>query len=202
MRRMVDRVMEQPWVYRLWQAPFAAEKFDPVRKYLECHPSRRVLDVGCGPGTNAAQFAQAEYVGVDINEDYLARGRARYRGTFVQADVAATDLSTLGTFDMVLVNSFLHHLPDRAVDDVLAGITRVLEPGGQVHIMELVRPPHASLATLMAKLDRGRYARSAEAWQAHFERHFEPTEMRSYMVGRWLWSMLYFRGGLKTCDSQ
>jgi SAM-dependent methyltransferase len=202
MRRSVERIMEQPWVYRLWQAPFAESKFSPVQKYLDTVPVRRVLDVGCGPGTNAAKFGHAEYVGIDINESYLALARAKYRGSFVQADLATADLSHLGTFDTVLVNSFLHHLPDDAVDDVLRGIAALLASGGCVHILELVRPEAFNLGRLMAWLDRGLYARSLAAWRVRFERHFDPVVMQPYMVGGRLWAMVYFRGGVRACGSR
>ncbi len=202
MRRTIDRVMEQPWVYRLWQAPFADNKFTPVQRYLDRSPARRVLDVGCGPGTNAARFSQAEYVGIDINEKYLSMGRSRHPGRFIQADIATADLSHLGGFDTILVNSFLHHLPDESVDGVLAGIASLLEPGGRVHILELVLPEQRNLARLMARLDRGQYARSINAWQDRFERHFEPAVVEPYMLGRWLWAMIYFQGGAKTCGSR
>ena len=198
MIRALERVMEQPWVYRLWQAPFADYKFTPVQRYLERSPARRVLDVGCGPGTNAARFSQAEYVGVDINEKYLEMGRARHAGRFVQADIATADLSHLGKFDTILVNSFLHHLPDDAVDSVLAGIPALLEPGGRVHILELVLPERINLARIMARIDRGRYPRSLEAWQVRFERHFRAVAMQPYMLGGWLWAMVYFQGELRT----
>lgn len=200
MRVLIDRVMEQPWVYRLWQAPFAERKFAPVQRALSGRTVRRVLDVGCGPGTNASRFTGAEYVGVDINEKYLAVGRSRHAGQFLQADLATADLSHLGRFDVILVNSFLHHLPDRAVDDVLGRIAGLLEPDGRVHILELVLPEQPSLATLMARLDRGRHARTLAAWQARFERHFEPVVMEPYMLGGWLWAMVYFQGG-PTCGS-
>jgi SAM-dependent methyltransferase len=202
LRRALERVMEQPLVYRLWQAPFADEKFSPVQHYIERNPARRVLDVGCGPGTNAARFSDATYVGMDINEQYLETARARHRGEFIQADIATADLSDLGCFDMILVNSFLHHLPDAAVDNVLQGISRLLEPNGRVHILELVRPERLNLARMMAQLDRGIYARSLDAWQARFEKYFERCEMRPYMLGRWLWAMVYGRGRPKTCGSQ
>jgi SAM-dependent methyltransferase len=194
--------MEQPLLYRLWQAPFAEEKFFPVRQYIDRCPVRRVLDVGCGPGTNAARFRHAEYVGVDINENYLEVGRRRYGGLFVQADLATADLSHLGRFDMILVNSFLHHLPDDGVDNVLAGISKLLEPDGRVHILELVMPSGPSLSRLMARLDRGRHARSIGAWKTRFEKYFEPEAVQPYMFGGMLWAMIYFRGRARTCASQ
>ena len=201
MRRMVERVMEQPWVYSLWQAPFADAKFSPVQQQLDRRPARSVLDVGCGPGTNAGRFRDAEYVGVDINERYLAMARARYPGTFVQADLARDDLASLGSFDTIVINSFLHHLPDGIVDDVMRRIAARLEPGGVVHILELVLPDRMGLPRLMARLDRGRYARSIEAWRALLGRHFEPVLVEPYLLGG-LWSMVYFQGATRTCGSR
>ena len=201
LRRIFERVMEQPWVYRVWQAPFADSKFHPVQRALEQHPARRVLDVGCGPGTNAARFAGCDYVGLDINEKYLAVGRSKYPGTFVQADLATADLSHLGTFDTILVNSFLHHLPDTAVDHVLSRVAGLLEPRGRVHVLELVLPEHLNLARVMARLDRGQYPRTLAAWRTRFERHFEPLLLEPYPLGGGLWAMVYFQGETKRCAS-
>ena len=202
LRAAFDRLMEQPWVYYLWQAPFADRKFRPVQQQLASTSPRRVLDVGCGPGTNATRFAGADYVGVDINEHYLEMGRTRYPGTFVQADLSSADLSHLGRFDVVLVNSFLHHLSDEGVEHILSRIPGLLAADGRVHILELVLPHRASLATLMARLDRGRYPRAVAAWITIFERHFDPVVVQPYMLGKWLWAMLYFQGKAKRCASR
>lgn len=197
MRALFERMLEHPLIYAAWQAPFVQQKFAPVERQLGRNPIRRVLDVGCGPGTNAARFDAAEYVGVDINEAYLAVARSKYRGRFVPADVSTDDLSVLGKFDTVLLNSFLHHLPDRSVSRVLEQVQLVLEPQGRVHILELVLPDRGSVSTLMAKLDRGRYARTVDAWQNLFAPHFTPLVVEPYRVGAGLWSMLYFQGGAR-----
>ena len=183
-RRFVDRVLEHPAVYAAWQAPFVAQKFAPVERCLSRTTVRRVLDVGCGPGTNARRFAGAEYVGVDINEPYLVIARAKYQA----------DLSALGTFDTILVNSFLHHLPDDAVGRILRQLHHRLDPGGTVHFLELVMPERRSRATVMAKLDRGRYARPLGSWCALFKAHFEPVVIEPYEYGCGLWAMIHFQG--------
>jgi SAM-dependent methyltransferase len=193
-RRLVDRLLESPAVYAAWQAPFVARKFAPVERRLSRRTVRRVLDVGCGPGTNARRFAGAEYVGVDINDHYLSIARSKYGGRFVQADLEYADLSALGRFDTILVNSFLHHLPDDAVERILRQLGHLLDPAGSVHLLELVMPDRLSRATLMAKLDRGRYARPLAAWRALFEAHFDPIALEPYHFGAGLWAMVYFQG--------
>jgi SAM-dependent methyltransferase len=192
-----DRFLEHPLVYAAWQRPFVERKFAPVERYLHDNSPERVLDVGCGPGTNAARFSGADYVGVDINEQYLERARSRHRGRFVQADLATADLSSLGTFDLVLVNSFLHHLPDDAVNQLLRQLQRLLEPDGSIHILELVMPEQRlSMARLMATLDRGRFARPLSAWKVLCSMHFQITQFEPYDLAS-MWAMVYVQGKRK-----
>jgi SAM-dependent methyltransferase len=201
-RRFIERMLAHPRVYAAWQAPFVAQKFAPVERHIKDRDVRRVLDVGCGPATNAPRFAGADYVGVDINEHYLTIARKKHPGRFVQADLRTADLSSLGTFDTILVNSFLHHLPDEAVGRILRQLQRLLEPDGRVHLLELVLPERRSLARLMARLDRGRYARPLASWRDLFVAHFDPMVFEPYSLGGGLWAMLYFQGGGKSCGSR
>jgi SAM-dependent methyltransferase len=193
-RRAVDRVLALPIVYATWQAPFSDQKFRPVNDWLAAHPARRVLDVGCGPGTNAPRFANVDYVGLDINEHYLSIARSKYRGTFIQADLSSANLAELGEFDTVLINSVLHHLSDQTVDRILQQAATRLGPDGSIHVLELVLPSRLSLATVMAHLDRGRFARPLAAWRTLLGRHLQELAFEPYSFGGGLWSMVYFRG--------
>lgn len=192
--RFIDWILEHPTVYTAWQAPFVSQKFAPVERCLRHQEIRRVLDVGCGPGTNAGRFVGADYVGIDINERYLAIARAKYGGRFIHADVQSADLSSLGTFDTILVNSFLHHLPDDAVSRILRQLQKLLGADGRVHVLDLVLPERLSVATIMARMDRGRYARRLEILRELFDAHFEPLAVERYQVAGGLWSMVYLQG--------
>ncbi|MFN9035255.1 MAG: hypothetical protein ACK5YO_03100, partial [Planctomyces sp.] len=53
---VVYDLLSLPAVYRMWQAPFVDAKFDPILRHNDLRSVRRVLDAGCGPGTNAHLF--------------------------------------------------------------------------------------------------------------------------------------------------
>ena len=193
-----ERLLEHPAVYSAWQAPFAAQKFAPVERWLREHKVRRVLDVGCGAGTNAQHFANTDYVGIDVNERYLQAARARFGGQFVQADLTGAQLSTLGTFDMILVNSFFHHVADEDVERILVQLSSLLSPDGTIHILDLVLPSRKSLAWIMARLDRGRFPRPVDRWRTLFGAAFDQLVFQPYFFGGRLWSMVYFQGRRKS----
>jgi SAM-dependent methyltransferase len=195
--RVRDRLMETSLVYRLWQAPFADQKLAPVRGHADLLQARRVLDLACGPGTNADHFAPSSYTGVDINRAYIERARNRHAGRFVVADGTAPDLLPGEQFDFILVNSFLHHLPTDVVANTLGRVNELLSVDGHVHILELVLPPGRSVARLLARADRGDYARPLAEWRELLERFFEPVLLEPFAltaVGIPLWNMVYFKG--------
>jgi len=193
----MERMLEHPIIYEISQAPLVKAKFAVIERHLRGQDVRKVLDVGCGPGINATRFAGAEYVGIDVNERYISFARAKYPGHFVQADLQTADLSSLGTFDTILVNSLLHHVPDDAVRRILQQLRHLLEPDGTIHILELLRPERRSLVGFMAIVDRGRYARRAAEWRDLFEEHFETLSLEPHVFKAGLWGLVYFRGKRK-----
>lgn len=74
-----------------------------------------VLDVGCGDGFLAARLARCVplVVALDIDAPVLGRARARFPDapvTWCHGDVLTRPLEA-GSFDAVLSNAMLHHLP-------------------------------------------------------------------------------------------
>ena len=98
-------------------------------------PSNRILDLGCGTGIVsqglARRFPNAEIVGVDVTEDYLAiyeerlRGNKRTRGRSVLGN--AETLSLEGEFDTV-VSSYLAKYVD--LGRLLGNVAHHIKPGG------------------------------------------------------------------------
>jgi len=99
----------------------------------------RVLEVGCGLGTDGAQFAEAgaDYTGVDLTDAAVELAQKRFTlfqlpGKFQTADAENLDFPD-DSFDLVYSHGVLHHTPDtvRAIQE----IHRVLVPGGRAVVM-------------------------------------------------------------------
>lgn len=99
----------------------------------------RVLEIGCGLGTDGAQFARAgaEYTGIDLTDAAIDLARRRFElfqlpGTFRTADAENLDFAN-DSFDLVYSHGVLHHTPDTA--GAVREIYRVLRPGGRAVVM-------------------------------------------------------------------
>jgi len=100
---------------------------------------RDVLEIGCGLGTDGAQFAQAgaNYTGIDLTEAAVDLARRRFElfnlpGKFRVADAEQLDFPD-NSFDIVYSHGVLHHTPDTA--GAVREIQRVLRPGGRAIVM-------------------------------------------------------------------
>ena len=198
--KLAHSVLEQNAVYRLWQAPFASDKFAPVHAHNDLSRVRRVLDVGCGPGTNTHLFAHSRYLGIDLNPRYIAYARKKFARDFVVANVTTCDVPRDRGFDFILVNSFLHHVDTPAVRRILAHLQTLLTPDGHIHVLDLVLPRGRSVARLLARLDRGDYPRPLEEWRNLFSESFDLVVFEPYALKAMtatLWNMVYCKGRAK-----
>lgn len=129
-RLFYERVEEHRYA-KEWHIPAAAD--------FASAKGLRVLEIGCGLGTDGAQFAKAGaiYTGVDLTDAAVELARKRFElfdlpGTFRTADAENLDFAD-ESFDLVYSHGVLHHTPDtvRAVREV----HRVLKPGGRAVVM-------------------------------------------------------------------
>jgi SAM-dependent methyltransferase len=195
--KRLSSVMEHPTAYRLWQSPFARAKFAPVVRHNDMTQVRRVLDVGCGPGTNAALFADADYVGLDINESYIRTARRKHRREFIAADACTYEAPADARFDFILLNSLLHHIDTPNVARILRQLSTQLTADGHVHVLELVLPEENGVPRLLARSDRGDFARPLDEWRALFTASFAEVVFEPFAVGRLgitFFEMVYFKG--------
>jgi SAM-dependent methyltransferase len=114
-----------------WHIPEAAQ-FADAR-------GLRVLEIGCGLGTDGAQFAKAgaDYTGVDLTEAAIELARKRFELFGLPGEFRIADAENLEfpdqSFDVVYSHGVLHHTPD--VNAAVQEIHRVLKPGGRAIVM-------------------------------------------------------------------
>ena len=105
----------------------------------------RVLDLGCGAGTDslvAAQMVGADgrVTGIDMTSAMLAKARAAAAEMgvtnveFVEGEAERLPFSD-ASFDVVISNGVIDLVPDK--DAVLAELYRVLAPGGRMQIADV-----------------------------------------------------------------
>jgi ubiquinone/menaquinone biosynthesis C-methylase UbiE len=99
----------------------------------------RVLEIGCGCGSEAERFARAaaHYTAVDLTNAAAVITRRRFQlanleGRFVQGDAENLPFAD-GSFDFVYSHGVLHHTPD--TPRTIREVHRVLSPGGRAVIM-------------------------------------------------------------------
>ena len=200
-------ILSFPKVYQLWQAPFAQRKMAPILKHNDLSNIQRVLDVGCGPGTNARFFKKRDYLGLDINPRYIENASRRFSKNhgasceFRVQDVCQYHPEESERADFVLLNSFLHHIDDENTNQILDRLHDVLSEDGYIHILDLVLPDSIGLPRFLARMDRGDYPRPVEHWNTLFSNHFTPVLFEPFdlkRIGIPFWKMVYFKGKRKT----
>lgn len=129
------------------------EYFDEVelRKYfVEPHivsfadfdrwKDKRVLEIGCGIGTDAVNFARfgADYTGLELSSASLDLAKKRFEifgleGSFYLGNAEELDSVVYGSFDLVYSFGVIHHTPNPRA--VIEAARRVVSADGELRIM-------------------------------------------------------------------
>ena len=78
----------------------------------------RMLDIGCGSGTYAKMFPEADWTGIEVWEPYIEEFKLNdlYQ-QLILADARAVNLTRFGHFDVVMLGDVLEHMDK---DDAVA----------------------------------------------------------------------------------
>jgi len=131
---------DEAWTY-LQKRTFRYELQDYMHDSFrfEGWDGKKVLEIGCGSGIDAVEFARhgADVTVIDIAPNAVTLAKKLAVEANVQIEVIEYDGHTLpysdSQFDLVYSYGVLHHIPWR--DEVLREVLRVLKPDGRMMAM-------------------------------------------------------------------
>jgi ubiquinone/menaquinone biosynthesis C-methylase UbiE len=182
--------------YRAAVEPYSRPMLRALTSELEPHlvPAARVLDVGCGPGTEAlalgALVPQGEVVGCDLScrmlEQALLRAREAHANNlyFVQHDAQALPVSFNEAFDVVVCMLTFQFLVDG--EAAASGFRRVLGDRGRVFIVDPGPDWFNAIAAPLSRLSNPafvRYRNGAEFCELLTAVGFEDVYSREVLPG-------------------
>ena len=127
-------------VFFRWNEPLHDDtgKFGRIFDY-ERFRGKRVLEIGCGMGCMASQWAShgADITAVDLNPVAIEKTIRRFELFGLKGDIREVDAETLpfadATFDLVYSWGVIHHTP--GIEQAAREMFRVLKPGGRLALM-------------------------------------------------------------------
>jgi SAM-dependent methyltransferase len=160
-------LLEHPLVYGF------SQKLNPMtvglyRRLLSDHVAAKtrgpVLDIGCGVGAHRQLFPTCEYVGIDVNPEYIAAATRAYGSGFFAMDAGAMTFPA-ASFEAAFSVATCHHLDDERIRLMTSEVMRILRPNGAFHIIDPVLPTssRAALKRLLFQNDRGRHQRTVSS---------------------------------------
>ena len=152
--------------------PLKTHEFNQLVELSDLGPTDRVLDFGCGIGTQTWILGRKvqSIVGVDISEPAVAEARqgAAVFGEHANAEFMVGDLLRLGLepdFTKVLSFCVIEHVAN--AEEVMREFHRLLKPGGELILS----------ADSLARIDDEAFiARHRE--KHHVERYYTPDTLR------------------------
>jgi 2-polyprenyl-6-hydroxyphenyl methylase/3-demethylubiquinone-9 3-methyltransferase len=149
----------------------------------------RVLDVGCGGGLLAEEFARlgCAVTGVDPSEESLAAARTHAAGQGLAIEYQRASGEALpfadGSFDVVYCCDVLEHVTD--VDQVIGETARVLAPGG-TYFFDTINRTLASRLIVITLLQECRWTALMPPRLHDWHMFIRPAELRGELERRGL----------------
>jgi SAM-dependent methyltransferase len=152
-----------------------------AKEVIRAKAGDRVLDIGCGPADIVSQLRDVTYVGLDHNPKYIESARNRYgsRAQFYCWDVTNERVKEFGKFDIILLLGVLHHLADDEIKLMLRHVSQTLTLNGRLITFDpAIEVGQHPIARFLARIDRGRYARSSTGYRDLVAQHLRTRDVQ------------------------
>lgn len=165
------RWLKMPFLYNLFQGVVGGNALRRriIQNHARARPGDKVIDIGCGPAQALQSLPEVEYLGLDINPDYIAFARRTYggKGTFVVGDTRSLQGdSRFKDADIVIAVGVLHHLDDEEAVDCIRFAYDALKRGGRLICHDACWVPNqGAFSKCIMSHDRGRNIRTEQQYR-------------------------------------
>jgi len=174
--------LKVPFLYNLFGAAVGANALRRrlVQNHVQARSGDKVIDIGCGSAQALEFLPDVNYIGLDVNPDYIAFARRTYgsKGTFVVGDVRSLNAdSRFHNADIVMALGVLHHLDDQEAADCVQFAHDALKPNGRFVCHEACWVPNqGALSKYIMGSDRGRNIRTERQYRELAAKVFRNVE--------------------------
>jgi len=120
--------------------------------------NKKILDFGCGVGSNSSLFDKENYEGIDYDSRRVNYAKLIYPDyKFSNFDGNNLNFSSK-SFDYILIIAVLHHISPDLTDKYLKEFSRILKPNGEILVIEPCKFENSSFNNwFMSTFDKGKY---------------------------------------------
>ena len=165
------RWLKAPFLYNLFQGVVGGNALRRriIQNRARARSGDKVIDIGCGPAQALQSLPDVEYLGLDINPDYIAFARRTYgsKGTFVVGDTRSLwGDSRFKDADIAIAVGVLHHLDDEEAADCIRFAYDALKRGGRLICHDACWISNQGvLSKCIMSHDRGRNIRTEQQYR-------------------------------------
>jgi SAM-dependent methyltransferase len=174
--------LKVPFLYNAFQAAVGATALRRrlLEKHVRAKPGDKVIDIGCGSAPTLQWLPEVEYIGLDINPDYVAFARRKYgsRGTFIVGNPESVrGDSRCKAADIVMAIGVLHHLDDEEAEQCIRFAYDALKTEGRFICHEACWTPNqGAISKYIMSTDRGRNIQTEQQYRQLAAKAFKRVE--------------------------
>ena len=157
----------------------------------------RVLDFGCGIGTNSSIFNPNYYFGIDPDckrVEYAKRLYPTYQFDVIDGKELPLNNHSL---DYIVIVAVLHHISSEDISNYLQQFKQALKPYGRILVIEPCLSKSSRLSNLLMNFfDNGPYIRDEKGYLELFEiNHYKTVILKQFK--RFFYNEVFFSATLK-----
>ncbi|WP_179352770.1 class I SAM-dependent methyltransferase [Winogradskyella vidalii] len=174
-------ILSHPIIYTTYQKIVGGYRARQlfVENNVKIKPGQKILDIGCGPGDILEFLPDVDYLGIDLDANYIEQAKKKYgnKGTFKCAGVDGLDLEEANTFDIVISAGVLHHLTDEQCFNLFKIAKKALKPDGRfISFDGCYIPNQNKISEYFLKKDRGQFVRTQPEYERLTKSYFAKVD--------------------------